>query len=43
MPTAVKTGYDFTSWNTKNDGTGTAFTASTTVAADITVYAAAGE
>jgi uncharacterized repeat protein (TIGR02543 family) len=32
-------GYNFGSWNTAADGTGTAFTAATTVSADITVYA----
>jgi uncharacterized repeat protein (TIGR02543 family) len=40
LPTApVKAGYAFAGWNTKADGTGTAFTATTTVTADITVYA----
>jgi uncharacterized repeat protein (TIGR02543 family) len=34
-----RTGYAFSGWNTATDGTGTAFTASTTVNADITVYA----
>ena len=33
------TGYYFGGWNTKSDGTGTAFTASTTVTDNITVYA----
>lgn len=35
----TKTGHIFTSWNTKTDGTGTEFTAATTVADNITVYA----
>jgi uncharacterized repeat protein (TIGR02543 family) len=40
LPTApVKAGYAFVGWNTKADGSGSAFTASTTVTADITVYA----
>ncbi len=40
LPTAPKrSGYTFLSWNTKADGSGTAFTASTPVAADLTVYA----
>jgi uncharacterized repeat protein (TIGR02543 family) len=32
-------GYDFAGWNTLADGSGTAFTASTAVSANITVYA----
>ncbi len=35
----VRTGYTFAGWNTKADGTGSAFTSSTLVTADITVYA----
>jgi uncharacterized repeat protein (TIGR02543 family) len=35
----ARTGYDFGGWNTEADGTGSAFTASTPVNADITVYA----
>ena len=35
----VKEGYIFDGWNTKSDGTGTAFSADTTVSGDITVYA----
>jgi uncharacterized repeat protein (TIGR02543 family) len=35
----IRTGYAFGSWYTARDGGGTAFTASTTVSADITVYA----
>jgi uncharacterized repeat protein (TIGR02543 family) len=35
----VWTNYTFAGWNTQADGTGTAFTASTVVSADITVYA----
>jgi uncharacterized repeat protein (TIGR02543 family) len=34
-----RTGYDFAGWNTAANGSGTAFTASTTVSGDITVYA----
>jgi uncharacterized repeat protein (TIGR02543 family) len=34
-----RSGYNFGGWNTTPDGTGTFFTASTTVSADITVYA----
>jgi uncharacterized repeat protein (TIGR02543 family) len=34
-----RTGYDFTGWNTKEDGTGTAFTPETVVTANTTVYA----
>jgi len=40
LPTApTRTGYTFTSWNTETNGSGTEFTASTTVTANITVYA----
>ena len=40
LPTApTRTGYGFTSWNTKTDGSGTEFTATTAVTANITVYA----
>lgn len=40
LPTApTRAGYTFTGWNTKADGSGTAFTADTTVTAGITVYA----
>jgi uncharacterized repeat protein (TIGR02543 family) len=35
----TRSGYIFTGWNTKADGTGTAFTATTAVVGDITVYA----
>jgi uncharacterized repeat protein (TIGR02543 family) len=35
----TRTGYTFASWNTKTDGSGTGFTATTEVTADITVYA----
>ena len=35
----VRPGYAFTSWNTQADGSGTEFTASTTVTENITVYA----
>ncbi|MHB9296728.1 hypothetical protein PilKf_02503 [Pillotina sp. SPG140] len=35
----TKTNYTFVAWNTKADGTGTTFTASTKVTANITVYA----
>lgn len=34
-----RSGYTFNGWNTKNDGTGTEFTAETIVSQDITVYA----
>jgi len=34
-----RTGYTFTSWNTKENGNGTEFMATTAVTADITVYA----
>jgi uncharacterized repeat protein (TIGR02543 family) len=34
-----RSGYTFAGWNTAPDGSGSAFTASTTVSADITVYA----
>ena len=40
LPTApTKTGYTFVSWNTSTNGSGTAFTASTAVTGDLTVYA----
>ena len=40
LPTApVKAGYALVGWNTKADGSGSAFTATTTVTADITVFA----
>jgi uncharacterized repeat protein (TIGR02543 family) len=40
LPTApAKTGYIFAGWNTRQDGTGTAFTVATLVTANITVYA----
>ena len=40
LPTPpTKTGYAFSGWDTATNGGGTAFTTSTTVAADITVYA----
>jgi uncharacterized repeat protein (TIGR02543 family) len=35
----VRDGYDFIEWNTAADGSGSVFTASTPVTADITVYA----
>ncbi len=35
----TRTGYTFASWNTNANGTGSAFTGSTPVTADITVYA----
>ena len=35
----TKTGYTFTGWNTAEDGSGTAFTTSTVVSANVTVYA----
>ena len=35
----TRSGYDFTGWNTKSDGTGDAFTVDTLVEQDITVYA----
>ncbi|MHB9295966.1 hypothetical protein PilKf_01720 [Pillotina sp. SPG140] len=35
----TKTNYTFVAWNTKAEGTGTTFTASTKVTANITVYA----
>jgi uncharacterized repeat protein (TIGR02543 family) len=34
----IRDGYTFTGWNTQPDGSGTEFTASTTVSDDITVY-----
>jgi len=40
LPTApTRIGYTFTSWNTKANGSGTEFKATTAVTADITVYA----
>ncbi len=40
LPTApTKSGYTFNGWNTAANGSGTAFTASTVVTADTTVYA----
>ena len=40
LPTApTRTGYIFSSWNTAANGTGTAFTAATSVTANTTVYA----
>ncbi|GHU15123.1 hypothetical protein FACS1894163_00790 [Spirochaetia bacterium] len=40
LPTQpTKTGYGFIGWNAAADGSGTAFTATTVVTADITVYA----
>jgi len=40
LPTAPsRTGHTFTEWNTKADGSGTAFTATTPVIGDIIVYA----
>lgn len=40
LPSApTRSGYSFTGWNTAADGTGTAFTTTTTVNANITVYA----
>ncbi|MGB4660070.1 MAG: InlB B-repeat-containing protein [Mobilitalea sp.] len=40
LPTApTRPGYTFTAWNTEANGSGTAFTASTTVTTDLTVYA----
>lgn len=36
---STKAGYAFKEWNTKEDGTGTAFTGDTIVNSDITVYA----
>ena len=38
-PDPTRDGYTFTGWNTAADGSGTAFTSSTVVDADITVYA----
>jgi uncharacterized repeat protein (TIGR02543 family) len=35
----IRTGYTFDDWNTQANGSGTAFTASTTVTGNITVYA----
>jgi len=40
LPTApTREGYNFTGWNTEDDGTGSAFTASTPVTANVTVFA----
>ena len=41
LPTTepTRSGYDFTGWNTKADGTGDAFTATTDVTDNMTVYA----
>ena len=39
LPTAFRDGYDFTGWNTTADGSGDAFTTSTTINKDIIVYA----
>src|SRR5680860_1775547 len=40
LPTPpTRTGYTFDSWNTAIDGSGTEFTATTAVTADVTVYA----
>ena len=41
LPTTnpTRSGYDFMGWNTKADGTGDAFTATTDVSSNITVYA----
>jgi len=40
LPAApTKTGYNFDGWNTKEDGSGSAFTAATSVTGSITVYA----
>jgi uncharacterized repeat protein (TIGR02543 family) len=39
LPTPSRTGYSFDGWNTAANGTGSAFTASTTVSATLTVYA----
>jgi uncharacterized repeat protein (TIGR02543 family) len=38
-PDPARAGYTFAGWNTRADGSGTAFTAATPVTADITVYA----
>ncbi|MCL1874341.1 MAG: S-layer homology domain-containing protein, partial [Clostridiales bacterium] len=38
-PDPTRGGYNFTGWNTKKDGSGTAFTSATEVLEDITVYA----
>jgi uncharacterized repeat protein (TIGR02543 family) len=35
----TRTGYDFSGWNTQANGSGSAFTTSTTVSGDVTVYA----
>lgn len=39
LPTVSRVGHTFIEWNTEQDGSGTAFTASTPVTTDITVYA----
>jgi uncharacterized repeat protein (TIGR02543 family) len=40
LPTApTRSGYTFKGWNTKGDGSGTAFTAATVITGNITVYA----
>lgn len=39
LPTATKKNHNFVEWNTAADGSGTAFTTSTKVTANITVYA----
>ena len=39
MPTATRTSYVFVEWNTMADGTGTSFTGTTPVTANITIYA----
>jgi len=40
LPTApTRTGYTFKEWNTQSDGSGTAFVRTTTVSANVTVYA----
>lgn len=39
LPTATKKNHNFVEWNTAADGSGTTFTNSTKVTADITVYA----
>ncbi|HBX24431.1 MAG TPA: hypothetical protein DEF34_12485 [Desulfotomaculum sp.] len=39
LPTVSKSGNSLIEWNTKQDGSGTAFTSSTPITADITLYA----
>jgi uncharacterized repeat protein (TIGR02543 family) len=39
LPAVTRSGYTFDGWNTVQDGSGSAFTGSTTVTGDITVYA----